>query len=357
MKIRAATSPAMDRTSVALGLALALHLAFFLALAWGLFVATQQARAGDIACTGNDLVAELAADDPARLARIREQASRTLNGDGLLWRVRTGDAPPSWLFGTMHVTDPRVVAIPAAAREALDAADRLVIETTDILDPSAMLAAIVAHPELTMFTGGETLIGLLDTEERRIVEDGLRARGVPPGSVSRMKPWMLSAMVALPACEGARRQAGAKVLDVVLAEQATAAGKPVSGLESMVDQLQAMASLPMEFHIEGLVETIRLGDRIDDVTETMMLLYRRGEIGMIWPLFREILPAREGSEGGFVAFEEAMITSRNRRMAERAAPMFAEGGAFVAVGALHLPGEEGLVELLRAAGHQVERVD
>ena len=109
-----------------------------------------------------------------------------------------------------------------------------------------------------------------------------------------MKPWMLSALVALPACEMARKAAGAPVLDVKLALDAKAAGKKLQGLETIADQLHAMASLPMEFHLKGLIETLKLGDRIDDVVETMIVLYVRGDTGTFLPLFRAVLPDEEG---------------------------------------------------------------
>src|SRR5690606_1522954 len=112
------------------------------------------------------------------------------------------------------------------------------------------------------------------------------ARGIPPASVAKMKPWMIAAMVALPACELARKAAGAPVLDAMLAQEAQAAGKEVGGLESAVEQLAAMASLPMDFHMRGLIDTLRLGDGIDDVIETMISLYLDEQTGMFWPFFR-----------------------------------------------------------------------
>ncbi len=129
----------------------------------------------------------------------------------------------------------------------------------------------------------------------------------------------------------------------------------MAGLETAIEQLQAMASLPLELHVESLVETMKLGDRIGDVYETMVDLYQTGEVGMIWPLFRAVLPSKE--DEGYAEFEETMVTSRNRGMAENAEPFLQQGGAFIAVGALHLPGEKGLVELLRRAGYRVTRAD
>ena len=113
-----------------------------------------------------------------------------------------------------------------------------------------------------------------------------------------MKPWMLSALVALPVCEMARKAAGAPVLDVKLAKDAQAAGKKLEGLETVADQLHAMASLPMEFHLKGLVDTLKLGDRMDDVVETMISLYTQGDTGTFWPLFRAVLPERRRGQGG-----------------------------------------------------------
>ena len=243
-----------------------------------------------------------------------------------------------------------------AAKSAFDTSDTVVIETTDILDQSKMMAAMVAEPDLMMFTDGTTLTALLSPPDTAVVEKALGARGIPLASVAKMKPWMLAAMVSLPACELARKAEGLPVLDVMLAEDAKASGKSLQGLETMSDQLRAMASLPMEFHVKGLVETLKLGDRMEDVIETMIVLYERGDTGMFWPLFRAVLPDG-GDEAGYAAFEEAMVTARNHTMVERARPILDRGGAFIAVGALHLPGENGLVALLRKEGYRVTAVE
>ena len=353
--------PALSDRAAALalkGLA-ALNLLFLAAFLATLAFSVSQARAqgAEIACTGADLLARMQRDDPAKLAEIRAEAADVVNGSGLLWRIETDGAAPSWLFGTMHMADPRVVALGPQARAAFEASSTVVIETTDVLDQAKLMAAILANPDLTMFTDGTMLMSLVPEAERAAVDAALGARGIPAASVARMKPWMISAMVALPACELARKAAGAPVLDALLATEGEEAGKALGGLETVADQLGAMASLPMEFHIRGLVDTLKLGDAVDDVIETMVAIYLDGETGMFWPFFRAALPAGEGADAaGFAAFEEAMVTARNRTMAERAAPFIDAGGAFIAVGALHLPGEEGVIELLRSKGYRIAAV-
>jgi uncharacterized protein YbaP (TraB family) len=348
------TRPALQAESGALAFLGILNWLLAMALLIALLVASSAAQAASPVCSGEDLVAQLHDSDPQLHADILAQAAETENGDNLLWRVEKTDSAmePSFLFGTMHVTDPRVVDLPGAVRAAFDASKTVVIESTDVLDQAAMMAALAANPELTMFTDATTLRSLIPADDLPMVEATLRTRGLPLSTINRMKPWMVAAIVALPSCEFERKTAGEPILDLLIAQQAQASGKELAGLETVTDQLGAMASLPMDLHVEGLVETLRLGDKIDDVLETMVTLYRSERIGMFWPFFRAVLPSGEAG-AGYADFEEVMINARNRNMAEAAEAFLQEGGAFIAVGALHLPGPEGLVALLRDAGYTV----
>ncbi|TIU80729.1 MAG: polysaccharide biosynthesis protein GumN, partial [Mesorhizobium sp.] len=303
------------------------------------------------------LLAGLAKSDPAAFKKVETEAAAVPNGRGLVWKLEKPGEEPSYLFGTMHMTDARVTTLPAAAQKAYEGADTIIIETTDALDKAKMMAAMAAEPGLMMFTDNTTLSSLLSPEDAAVLNKGLDARGIPPLTVAKMKPWILSAMVALPACEVARQSAGAPVLDVKLAADAKASGKDVEGLETAVDQLRAMASLPLAYHMKGLVETLKLGDKVNDVNETMIVLYQRGEVGMFWPLFRTVLPDTADDQAGYAAFEQTMITSRNKVMVAHAMPILARGNAFMAVGALHLPGPDGLVEDFRKAGYSVTAVN
>jgi uncharacterized protein YbaP (TraB family) len=346
-----------DRLSLpALTLLAALNVLFFLSFLFVALLASGQARAEVPVCAGGDLVAELRSDNPAALADIERQAAATENGDSLLWKIEKGAAAPSFLFGTMHVTDPRVTSLPPEAAQAFDEAGTLVIETTDVLEQSSMMEIMAKRPDLMMFTDATTLASLLSPEDRTLVEAALSARGIPLGSVTKMKPWVLAALVSLPACELARKAAGEPVLDLKLAQDAKAAGKPVTGLETAVSQMEAMNALPMEFHLQGLVETLKLGGRIDDVIETMVRLYVAGDVATIWPLIQTVLPEADGDAGGYAEFERTLVTARNHVMASEATPFLDRGSVFVAVGALHLPGPEGVVALLRKAGYTVTAV-
>ncbi|QPC86034.1 polysaccharide biosynthesis protein GumN [Mesorhizobium sp. NBSH29] len=340
-----------DRASVvSMGLLCALNLIFLALFLITLFVVIAPARAEVSACRGTDMIAQMEKTDPEALARIRNEARDTLNGQGLLWKIEKNGAV-SYLFGTMHVSDPRVTDVSSATQAAFDGAAILVVESTDALDASKLNSVLLQHPELTMFTDGTTLRSLLPASEVAVVERALDARGIPLASVSKMKPWMLSAMLALSACELDRQAGGSPVLDKKLATDAQAQGKTIEGLETALSQLQAMASLPMELHVKGLIDSLKLGDRMDDVTETMVVLYTKGATGTFWPFMKATVP--DADVEGFKLFEETMVNARNRVMVDNAIPILDRSNAFLAIGALHLPGPDGLIELLRKRGYFV----
>lgn len=341
----------------ALRLIAALNMLLLASFLFMLMLATGQARAEAPACKGKDLLAELRQTDPAAVGKLEAKANQTLNGKGTLWKIEKQGLAASWLFGTIHMTDPRVTSLTPSAQTAYDGAKTVVIETTDILDQAKTMGQLAQEPELMMFTDGSTLMSKLGKEDAAALEAGLQARGIPLSSVAKMKPWMLIAMVALPACEMARKAAGVEILDQKLATGAKAAGKELLGLETASEQLRAMASLPLEFHIRGLIDTLKLGDKADDVVETMIELYESEDIGMFWPLFEATLGQAAGLGEGYAEFEQVMVIKRNTVMADRSEPILAKGGAFIAVGSLHLPGPDGVVEQLRRKGFTVTRAD
>ena len=310
------------------------------------------------ACAGRNLVDQLRAD--GKLASVKAEAAKVENGDGKLWRIDKPGLAPSFLYGTMHLTDPRVVTLPEAADVAFKAAGALVIETTDVTDPKKAAAAFLSHPEYVNLPTGKTLDDLLKPADEAAVKAALADKDVPFQAVRTLQPWFSAMTLMLPACESARKAGGTVVLDVSLADRATAAGKPVEGLETAAEQLKALASLDMDNQIESLLATLKLRDRIPDVLETMTELYVAGHVAMIMPAIEAALPDAGilvGEGEGYGRFEKTIVTERNDRMATRMRPMLDRGGAFVAVGALHLPGADGLVAQLRKAGWTMTRAD
>ena len=109
-----------------------------------------------------------------------------------------------------------------------------------------------------------------------------------------------------------------------------------------------------------LVETLRDLDQIEDFRNTSVALYRQGKIGAlieyeVWAGAEDLGEAE--SRRLFGAFAEKVIVGRNRAWMKPMTPQLAKGGVFLAFGAMHLMGEAGVIELLRARGFTVTRLD
>ncbi|MGK8639046.1 TraB/GumN family protein [Brucella anthropi] len=327
-----------------------------LVLLYACLAGTVSARADDAlaACAvhGINLIDGLEAKDPASWQEIQREADAVPNRKGLLWKIDKDGVEPSYLFGTIHLSDPRVLALPKAADEAYRSASTVVIETTDILDPKAFLRLKLEQPDLLLFTDGSTLKSHIPPERREEIEQKLAERGIVLDAVAKMKPWVLTSLLTLPKCERERKNDGERSLDERLALDAQAEGRNVLGLESAAEQLVAMNRMPLDFHLRNLVATVDYGDKVEDAMETTTALYLKGEIGMIMPSLRKIVPDSL-SEADYELFLKYLISDRNQVMADRAVPIIDKGNAFIAVGALHLPGKDGIIELLRAKGYRV----
>lgn len=328
-----------------------------LALLFTTFLWLEPARAANSACNGTDLIEKMKIEAPARYAALEKDAAAVPNGKGIFWKVEKPGLKPSYLLGTMHLTDPRVLGMPEEAADAFAASDTVIVESDEILDDRKTAAGLLSKPELTMFMDGTTISKLLSADDRAKLEAGLKTRGIALGLVEKMKPWMIASLISMPSCELSRKAEGLSFLDKKIAEDAVSAGKRLKGLETLAEQLQAMAELPMEMHLKAMIETLDLGSRMDDVTETMLKLYAKGDTGMIVPMLTAVTEDKGGTMSDYAAFEQRMVVNRNHVMAERSASSFEEGGVFMAVGALHLPGKEGVVALLTARGFTLTAID
>jgi uncharacterized protein len=94
----------------------------------------------------------------------------------------------------------------------------------------------------------------------------------------------------------------------------------------------------------------------DDLYATMLRLYRQSRPAEILAVSDALGGLSEAERGAQDEFMRALLQGRNARMAERAAPLLASGGAFIAVGALHLAGKDGLIERFRAESYTITKV-
>ncbi|MEM7216356.1 MAG: TraB/GumN family protein [Pseudomonadota bacterium] len=342
-----------ENTLIIFGLMKLVLIAFFFASFSLVQLPEAHSQSGD-ACKGRNLLVDLKRDDPAAYDAVVAEAAETENAEAIFWKVEKEGLQTSWLYGTMHLADPDISSIPEDAQRAILESETLVIESVDALDAAAAAKAMAGLTHLTFLKDG-TLRDLVADELEDELEAAVTVRGVPMQLADRMQPWLVATTISLPVCEIIRKQQGAKVLDAELAHFAKENGKAIEGLETVSEQLTAISSLPTEYHVSALEETLASGSKALDMIETMKVLYLEGKMGLVFPIMKAVMPDT-GSGQGVAQFQEALIDKRNYTMAERVEPVLQAGPAFVAVGALHLPGELGLVNLLRQSGYTVTAV-
>jgi len=265
-----------------------------------------------------------------------------LFSEGLLFRLHRSGVADSYLFGTMHSEDPRVVALPTEVQQVFDSSHQVVLEVQ--MDAEALIVSMTAM----LLTDGRDLRSVLgDSLYRRCLE-AAEKRGIPDMALQRYKPWAIATMLSLPPMETGQ------FLDLVLYQNALETGKQIAGLETAAEQLGTFDRLSEQDQITFLEDTLNNLDQMPTLYIELLESYLRRDLGALVELSGRIF---EGSHSDAVArFQEFLVFDRNRRMLARLLPYLEKGSVFAAVGALHLPGQKGMLNLLQQNGYRVERV-
>ena len=261
---------------------------------------------------------------------------------GLLWKIQGSGAAPSYLFGTMHSEDPEVVRLPTAVQQAFDKSRGLTLEV--VLDPQSLLAMTSGF----MLGDGSTLESHIGASLYKRVVSAMAVYGMPEVIVSTMKPWAVAVTLMTPPGESG------VVLDLHLYQRAVAAGKPVDGLETPLEQLSVFDELSESDQVALLKDTLDNLPDVQDMLDDLKNAYLARDLARLTAINDA---AMRDSDPQLVArFTNKLITRRNHRMAERMQSRLRSGGRFIAVGALHLPGRDGLLRLLSQQGYTLTRV-
>lgn len=307
-------------------------------------------------CHGTDMLAEMQSTSPVSYQAVMDESRQTSNTEAMLWKIEKPGIAPSYLMGTMHLTDPRIAKLPDKAKEAIAHAKSVALEVADLSD-KAVAAAMAKAQGLLVYADGKTLQAQLSDDEFKKVRQVVTKAGMPENSAVVLKPWLISMLLATSDCERQQVASGAKVLDLEVAAEAQKDGLTVTGLETIEKQLSALASISNDQQIAMLKVGLKYADRSNDLMETLVQMYLKRQIGAAMP-FQLALAAEAGvPASAFDGFKKILLIDRNAGMRDAALPLLDNGNAFIAVGALHLVGPDGLVALLRKSGYTVTAVE
>lgn len=299
-------------------------------------------------CSPTSVLYELDHRDHARLEKILNEASRVANSNAVLWRIDKPGLQSSFLFGTVHVTDTSLQSLSNSTLAAIDASHVIAVEAAETSHQSLTNAMAQAQP--LMVSTDRELQRILDDDELSVVEKVLSDAGYPAQLALGLRPWAVTMFMADSPCQRLLQERGLKPIDVLVLERAQANGARVTGLETTYEQYLSLASIPSELQAAWLKASIELHPRVDDISQTMSELYRFRRMDAAWALTQEMAPDAGLDNATLKSLRHELVGKRNGRMLERALPLIDQGGAFIAVGAMHQIGDDGLVALLRQKG-------
>ena len=262
--------------------------------------------------------------------------------DGLLWRIDSSSGQYSYLLGTIHSDDQRVTNLPPAVSKAF-AESKSFSGEIDMGMETLMRAG-----ELMFSTSGTTLDKRINAKMYREVVRKLVDYGIPEMLVQRMKPWAVAATLSLP------KPTTGVFLDLKLYQMASSSQKALYGLETIEEQTGAMEAIPEHLQIKMIADALKLNPTIDQIIDSLIVAYTSRDLDRIVQISDEAM--KLGDQSVNKAFERELIVKRNQLMLSRMKPRLKEGHAFIAVGALHLPGEHGLLSLLKKQGYRLTSV-
>ena len=261
---------------------------------------------------------------------------------GLLWELSKPGIEPAYLFGTIHSEDPEVLQLPQPVQQAIDRCNTVVLEM--LLDADAMMYSSTAM----LMMDGRMLSDIIGKPLFRQVASAIRSRGIQELVLERMKPWAAAVILSMPVSETGL------VLDMMLYQSALEQGKSVHGLETVEEQLNVFEALPEKDQVLLLQDAVENFSGLDALHAELLDAYKQRDLAGLMALSEAAMQA--GDQQLADEFQQHLVVDRNHRMSDRMQVYLRQGKVFIAVGALHLPGEEGLLSLLEQQGFTVRRL-
>lgn len=264
---------------------------------------------------------------------------------GLLWRVSRRGIAASYVFGTIHIPDPRVLLIPDAVTQALMRSKSYAMEIQ--FDPGAEARFF----EAVRFEDGRRLETLIGADAYAQVRASLRQRDVPDEIIARLKPWAALANLIVTPADYER-----VTLDQKLYALARARRLPVDGLEGIEEQIAVFDGIPLATQVALLKHQLAEREYFVGLIEPTIQAWLRRDLVALEALHERVLTRFPDMAEHYRVLAKHIVQNRSAVMAHRLFLPLRRGRAFVAIGASHLYGETGVLRLLQKQGYRVSAV-
>ena len=257
----------------------------------------------------------------------------------LLWKISGKDMQqPSYLFGTIHIVCQDNYIWTKTMSKSFETAKEVCMEM-DMDNPSILMQVASAMIEQS----GKKLEDYFTPEEYQLVEKYFKdSVGINITMFATMKPIVLQTLLtsSSPSCDSVVSY------EVKLSEAAKLQNKEITGLETPAEQIKLLDQIPVDSIVQELVRVARGYSEEMSEYQNMIKAYTEQDIQTLHQL---IMKSKEEGDN-----MDAFLDERNEKWIDRMAERMDQRSVFFAVGAGHLWGEKGLINLLRGQGYSVD---
>ena len=264
----------------------------------------------------------------------------------LLWKITgKGLDKPSYLFGTIHMLCEEDALLSANMKKAIQAADEIYLE----VDMDNLGELLSGFSKLRM-NGDTTLQDLLSKEDYEKVKNYFESREsmLPFSMLETFKPILAASTLE----QGELPCSTPSSMEQVIVMEAKKKDIPIKGLETMIYQASMLDSIPYKYQAEQLVNYIDKAGKENESSEMdeLMKAYNSQDLAKLEAMLLK-------SDVGIASFTDILLYNRNRNWVKKLKELLPGKSLVIAVGAGHLPGNQGVINLLKKEGYSVEPVE
>lgn len=267
--------------------------------------------------------------------------SQAQSDKSLLWKISGNELKQaSYIYGTIHITCD--ATLPLKVVNAMANTQQLYLELD--MDDESMQMQMMGK---MMMKDGVTMQSLASPEDFKLVDTFLTENvGLSAKMLNTIKPFMVSAMLYPKMIDCPMQSVESELMKISAAQK-----EEIFGLETVADQLQVFDAIPYKEQMDELIRTAK-GGMNEDKTELQILLaiYKSEDIDAMIQFTKD-------SENKLTSkYDDVLLNDRNQNWISKIRSVSAEKPTFFGVGAAHLGGEKGVINLLRKQGFKVEAI-
>lgn len=260
-----------------------------------------------------------------------------LNAQTLLWQMSKNGKPKGYIFGTMHTSLSETDSLYPQISSCIKACDEYYMEA-DMNQANALFLLGKAF-----MSNNTKLSDLISQEDYEMVNESLKRKGYNAGMFDRIQPYFLYGLLSQMDSSDEKVNLD-EIIDIRLANKAKEMGVKVKGLESMGEQMESISKIPYNEQAKALVSYLKTEQENPNELDEMLELYQLGNIDSLYQMAANSMSNDE---------MKYLLIDRNVRMADRIEKYAKKKRIFVAVGAAHLGGVNGVLNLLKQKGFTI----